>query len=202
MRDAEIGERVERQHRLPGVAAEAVEVVEDDGLEVGLIRFRGHLPKGGYDVPTWRHTQAPAPRRQFTDEFKAEAVRLVLDEGKTVGSVARDLDLTESALREWVEARARRSHPGQDRPDDRGARGAGAAAQGESRAADGARHPKKSRGLLREASSGEVRLHRGGEGRTTRVTMLCRLSAGLAAAASTPGSERPESRARAARSRS
>jgi transposase len=41
-------------------------------------------------------------RRQFTEEFKAGAVRLVLDEGKTVGAVARDLDLTETALREWV----------------------------------------------------------------------------------------------------
>lgn len=42
------------------------------------------------------------PRRQFTDEFKASAVRLVLDEAKTVGAVARDLDLTETALRAWV----------------------------------------------------------------------------------------------------
>ena len=42
------------------------------------------------------------PRRQFTDEFKAGAVRLVLDDGKTVGAAARDLDLTETALREWV----------------------------------------------------------------------------------------------------
>ena len=42
------------------------------------------------------------PRRTFTDEFKAGAVRLVLDEGKTVGAAARDLDLTETALREWV----------------------------------------------------------------------------------------------------
>ena len=42
------------------------------------------------------------PRRQFTEEFKAGAVRLVLDEGKTMGAVAQDLDLTESALREWV----------------------------------------------------------------------------------------------------
>ena len=41
-------------------------------------------------------------RCQFTDEFKASAVRLVLDEGKTVGAAARDLDLTETALREWV----------------------------------------------------------------------------------------------------
>jgi transposase len=49
-------------------------------------------------------------RRQFTDEFKTSAVRLVLDEGKTVGAVARDLDLTETALREWVKrARADRT---------------------------------------------------------------------------------------------
>ena len=39
-------------------------------------------------------------RRQFTDEFKASAVRLVLDDGKTVSAAARDLDLTETALRE------------------------------------------------------------------------------------------------------
>jgi transposase len=41
-------------------------------------------------------------RRQFSDEFKEGAVRLVLDEGKTVGAVARELDLTASALRLWV----------------------------------------------------------------------------------------------------
>ena len=41
-------------------------------------------------------------RRRFDDDFKAQAVRLVLDEGKSVGAVARDLDLTETALREWV----------------------------------------------------------------------------------------------------
>ena len=50
------------------------------------------------------------PRRSFTDDFKAGAVRLVLDEGKTIPQVARDLDLTESALRTWVErARADRT---------------------------------------------------------------------------------------------
>jgi len=48
-------------------------------------------------------------RRSFTDEFKAGAVRLVMDEGKSVGQAARELDLTESALRMWVErARADR----------------------------------------------------------------------------------------------
>src|SRR2546423_2277850 len=49
-------------------------------------------------------------RRSFTDEFKTGAVRLVLDEGKTVAQVARDIDLTPSALAGWVEqARADRS---------------------------------------------------------------------------------------------
>ena len=41
-------------------------------------------------------------RRRFDDDFKANAVRLVLDEGQSVGRVARDLDLTETALRDWV----------------------------------------------------------------------------------------------------
>ncbi len=50
------------------------------------------------------------PRRQFTDEFKAGAVKLVLDEGQSVAAVARNLDLTASALRTWVEqARADRT---------------------------------------------------------------------------------------------
>jgi transposase len=41
-------------------------------------------------------------RRRFTSEFKAGAVRLVMDEGKTIGAVARELDLTPSALGLWV----------------------------------------------------------------------------------------------------
>ena len=49
-------------------------------------------------------------RRQFTDEFMAGAVRLVLDEGKTIGAVSRDLDLTPSSLGNWVRhARADRT---------------------------------------------------------------------------------------------
>ena len=49
-------------------------------------------------------------RRGFTPEFKAGAVRMVLDEGKTVGAAARDLDLTASALGVWVrQARADRT---------------------------------------------------------------------------------------------
>ena len=41
-------------------------------------------------------------RRKFTDEFKAETVKLIRERGRTVGSVARELDLTETAVRNWV----------------------------------------------------------------------------------------------------
>jgi transposase len=41
-------------------------------------------------------------RRTFTPEFKAEAVRLTQVPGATVAQVAKDLDLTETALREWT----------------------------------------------------------------------------------------------------
>lgn len=44
----------------------------------------------------------PRDRRTFTDEFKAGAVRLVLNEGRSITSVARDLDLVSSALQRWV----------------------------------------------------------------------------------------------------
>ena len=47
-------------------------------------------------------TEGRRARRRFTDEFKAGVVRLVLDEGKTAGAVARDLDLTETSVRVWV----------------------------------------------------------------------------------------------------
>ncbi len=45
---------------------------------------------------------AKRQRRAFTKEFKADAVRLVREGGQGVSRVARDLDLTETALREWV----------------------------------------------------------------------------------------------------
>jgi transposase-like protein len=42
---------------------------------------------------------AKRKRRAFTQEFKAGAVRLVQESGKSVPTVARELDLTETA---WV----------------------------------------------------------------------------------------------------
>jgi transposase len=57
-----------------------------------------------------KERRVPRARRDYTDEFKAGAVRLVLDEGKTLAEVARDLDLTASALNGWAKrARANRS---------------------------------------------------------------------------------------------
>lgn len=41
-------------------------------------------------------------RREYTKEFKADAVRLVKKGGKSAFQVARDLDITPSALRNWV----------------------------------------------------------------------------------------------------
>jgi transposase len=41
--------------------------------------------------------------RKFSDEYKAEVVALVRSSGKSVGEISRDLDLTETAVREWVQ---------------------------------------------------------------------------------------------------
>ncbi len=41
-------------------------------------------------------------RRTFTDEFKADAVKLVKAGHRTIAQIAKDLDLGETALREWV----------------------------------------------------------------------------------------------------
>jgi transposase len=61
-------------------------------------------------TPMAETTKSRRSRRQFDDDFKAQTVRLVLDEGKSIGAVARDLDLTETALRTWVHrARANRT---------------------------------------------------------------------------------------------
>jgi transposase len=54
-------------------------------------------------------------RRSFTPEFRAEAVRLVREGTKSLPQLAKDLDLTESALRTWVrqaEGAEERAAPG------------------------------------------------------------------------------------------
>jgi transposase len=52
-------------------------------------------------------------RRRCADELKAEVVGLVRSSGKSLREVSRDLDLTESAVRAWVErAKTQASRPG------------------------------------------------------------------------------------------
>src|SRR6476620_4684677 len=49
-----------------------------------------------------RMGKKPRRRRSFTPEFKAEIVELCQSGDRSVGQVARDFDLTETAVREWV----------------------------------------------------------------------------------------------------
>jgi transposase len=41
-------------------------------------------------------------RRQFSREFKLEAVKLVKERGVAVAQAARDLDVHENVLRKWI----------------------------------------------------------------------------------------------------
>lgn len=41
-------------------------------------------------------------RRQYTPEFRSEAVRLVLESGKKPEEIARDLGITGETLRIWI----------------------------------------------------------------------------------------------------
>jgi transposase len=56
-------------------------------------------------------------RRAFTDEFKAEAVRLVTVDGHPVSQVAKDLGIHDSLLRRWQrKLEARRARAGGVKP--------------------------------------------------------------------------------------
>jgi transposase len=41
-------------------------------------------------------------RRRFSDEYKAETVRLIQNSGKRIGQVALELGIGETALRRWI----------------------------------------------------------------------------------------------------
>ena len=44
----------------------------------------------------------PEQRRRFSPQFKAEAVQMVLETGKPIAEVARDLGINEGTLGNWV----------------------------------------------------------------------------------------------------
>lgn len=53
--------------------------------------------------------KSPRQRRSFTSEFKAEIVDLCQRGDRSLGQVAKDFDLTETAVREWVKQAERDS---------------------------------------------------------------------------------------------
>ena len=58
-------------------------------------------------------------RRTFTPEFKAQALKLVTEGGKSLAEVARDLDLGQSMLRAWKQALSKggdHAFPGKGNP--------------------------------------------------------------------------------------
>jgi len=56
------------------------------------------------------------PRHQFTDEFRADVVRLCQSDGESISEISRRLDLTESAVRGWVKKAEQESLDGGDTP--------------------------------------------------------------------------------------
>src|ERR671939_453608 len=75
----------------------------------------------------------PRPRRSFTPQFKAEIVELCRRGDRSIGQVARDVDLTETAVREWVRQAER----------DAGTRGDGGLTSGERQELSALRREKR-----------------------------------------------------------
>ncbi|WP_344089050.1 IS3 family transposase [Luedemannella helvata] len=57
----------------------------------------------------------PEQRRRFSAQFRAEAVQMVIESGRPIAEVARDLGIHDGTLGNWVNA-FRRAHPEPDQP--------------------------------------------------------------------------------------
>ena len=60
-------------------------------------------------------------RKQYSSEFKREAVRLVTEGGLSMAQVARDLGLNDNMVSRWkkeAEQNGQRAFPGQGHPQD------------------------------------------------------------------------------------
>jgi transposase-like protein len=44
----------------------------------------------------------PAQRRKFSPQFKAEAVQMVIESGRPIAEIARDLGVNDGTLGNWV----------------------------------------------------------------------------------------------------
>jgi len=63
-------------------------------------------------------TSRDRPRRKFTEEFKADAVRMVEESGGQIAKVARELGIFDSSLGNWVR-QARQQAEGAPTPLER-----------------------------------------------------------------------------------
>ena len=112
-------------------------------------------------------------RRSFSPQQKADAVRLVAQVGN-LSRVARDLDLSPNLLRRWVkqaEIDAGKGPPGALTSEERAE--LVRLRRGEPHAADGARLPKKSRGLLRQGPGSACELIEA-EKANYPISLMCR----------------------------
>ena len=63
----------------------------------------------------------PTKRKQYSSEFKREAVRLVTEGGLSIAQAARDLGLNDNMVSRWkkeAEQNGQRAFPGQGHPQD------------------------------------------------------------------------------------
>jgi transposase len=57
----------------------------------------------------------PRPKKNFSPEFRDEAVKMVIETSRPVAQVARELGINEGTLSNWVNTH-RRSHPVEEKP--------------------------------------------------------------------------------------
>jgi transposase len=73
-----------------------------------IIHHLGFAPEEGRPTMEWSmEEQAPAPPFVHPPEFKAEIVELCQRGDRSAGQVAKDFDLAETAVREWVKQAGR-----------------------------------------------------------------------------------------------
>jgi len=94
----------------------------------------------------------PRPKRNFSPEYREEAVKLVIETSRPIAQVAKELGIIEGTLGNWVNA-YRREHAGDEPPLSVSERARLRELEREAREADGERVPEKRRGVLCQGSS-------------------------------------------------
>ena len=64
----------------------------------------------------WEVSMPKTTRRQFTDAFKSEAVRLTRESGRPVAQVARELGISDNVLYRWRTEERQAESQGRTRP--------------------------------------------------------------------------------------